>query len=420
MCNGCNRPALWRCLDCQSSSPSCTECCRDIHRQLIFHRVQYWTGQFYEESWLLYTGLVLHLGHQGNPCPNTVPEPSGDSEGIALDESDPEEIITQDVGDPLETDGDGDGDWIDLPEEQSELEDSQPAASGPSAPSSVSVLSVSVPNPQSGSVPNPQPEPESVPNHQSGSVPNPQPESVPNPQSASPNVQSTSAPNSLSASEASVPNPQLASALGTLATEPETSSASSSVNIELTTDTSLPAVATIQSPLVPEPSASAVAEGSEAAPLSSPSALPPPVQGGKTKPLRLSNFANIYGPPSGCTTRFSKDAKFMTIIDKSGVHRVQVKLCQCPGSEVQREAHLLHAGLFPASYKIIKTAFTFAVLDDFRMSNLECKTSGYHYYRKLRRLTSPSFPDAVTVSAAAVLWLMMLSNILIRIGTGSY
>ncbi|KAF8226535.1 hypothetical protein L208DRAFT_1301237, partial [Tricholoma matsutake] len=58
---------------------------------------------------------------------------------------------------------------------------------------------------------------------------------------------------------------------------------------------------------------------------------------------------------------------------------------------------LLQSGLFPVSYKNIKTTFTFKVLDDAQLSNLECKSSAYQYYQKLWCMTSPLFPNAMEV-----------------------
>uniref|UniRef100_A0A8H7XZC5 Uncharacterized protein n=1 Tax=Psilocybe cubensis TaxID=181762 RepID=A0A8H7XZC5_PSICU len=43
----------------------------------------------------------------------------------------------------------------------------------------------------------------------------------------------------------------------------------------------------------------------------------------------------------------------------------------------------------------IRTLFTLDMLEDFRVTNLECKTLGYQYYQKLRRITSSSFPKKV-------------------------
>src|SRR5258708_29918577 len=58
---------------------------------------------------------------------------------------------------------------------------------------------------------------------------------------------------------------------------------------------------------------------------------------------------------------------------------------------------LFQAGLFPASFTRPKTAFTFRVLDDFLLDNLECGTSAMNYYSKLRQMTSSMFPHLVPV-----------------------
>ncbi|KAG2029396.1 hypothetical protein BDR03DRAFT_880905, partial [Suillus americanus] len=81
----------------------------------------------------------------------------------------------------------------------------------------------------------------------------------------------------------------------------------------------------------------------------------------------------------------------ITIVDKSGVHSLSICYCHCPGA-LSRDMQLFQAGLFPASFTRPKTAFTFAVLDDFLLDNLECGTSVMNYYSKIRRLTSSIFP----------------------------
>jgi hypothetical protein len=85
------------------------------------------------------------------------------------------------------------------------------------------------------------------------------------------------------------------------------------------------------------------------------------------------------------------------IIDRSGVHRLLVVPCCCEGAS-HAELQYLEMGLFPCSSDRIKTAFTFRLLDDFRMDNVECKTSAYSYYQKLVQLTSNEFPQSVPVS----------------------
>jgi hypothetical protein len=85
---------------------------------------------------------------------------------------------------------------------------------------------------------------------------------------------------------------------------------------------------------------------------------------------------------------------FVTIVDVSGIHHLPLLTCSCQGGgrDVQ---DCLFSGLFPASFRIIRTLFTLSVLDDCRLANLECKTTTYQYYQKLRRTTNPAFPSSV-------------------------
>lgn len=116
--------------------------------------------------------------------------------------------------------------------------------------------------------------------------------------------------------------------------------------------------------------------------------------------IHLKDFAGIYDPPSGYVPHPMGNIEKMTIVDTSGVHRVHVQFCECHGiaSGVEREAQLLRANLFPTSFTTFKSAFTFQALDGFRAANLHCKTSAFHYFEMLRRLTSPGFHSAVPVS----------------------
>lgn len=87
-----------------------------------------------------------------------------------------------------------------------------------------------------------------------------------------------------------------------------------------------------------------------------------------------------------------------TIVDKSGVHLMCIRYCKCPGA-VSHDKQLFQMGMFPASFNRPKTAFTFTVLDDFLLDNLECGTSAMNYYSKLRWLTDSIFPLLVPVRA---------------------
>ena len=89
------------------------------------------------------------------------------------------------------------------------------------------------------------------------------------------------------------------------------------------------------------------------------------------------------------------DLHHLLIVDSSGLISLPVIWCACSDAGEHRDLLLLDLQMWTASYQNIKTVFTFGCLDDYRLSNLECKTSAYHYYQKLRRLTNPAFPQSV-------------------------
>ncbi|KAI6145839.1 hypothetical protein BKA82DRAFT_4016047 [Pisolithus tinctorius] len=49
-CTWCGNNEVHRCPDCLHQPLFCTECCWKSHESLPFHRIQQWTGEFYEES----------------------------------------------------------------------------------------------------------------------------------------------------------------------------------------------------------------------------------------------------------------------------------------------------------------------------------------------------------------------------------
>lgn len=87
----------------------------------------------------------------------------------------------------------------------------------------------------------------------------------------------------------------------------------------------------------------------------------------------------------------------ITIVDVTGIHELPIHYCTCHAHPISNDSQLFDYGLFPATFKKTKTVFTFRVLDDYRMDNLESKTSAYNYYSKLRRVTNPAFPASVKV-----------------------
>jgi hypothetical protein len=100
------------------------------------------------------------------------------------------------------------------------------------------------------------------------------------------------------------------------------------------------------------------------------------------------------GSKSGYT---DKDGNpIITIIDRSGVHEIGVSWCRCPEAP-EHNMQLMMAGLYPATSRKPRTAFTFRVLGDFHLDNLECKTTANQFFSRLRRLTNDEFPNTVPV-----------------------
>jgi hypothetical protein len=89
----------------------------------------------------------------------------------------------------------------------------------------------------------------------------------------------------------------------------------------------------------------------------------------------------------------------ITVVDRSGVHEIGVSWCSCPEAP-ERDMQLMMAGLFPATSRNPKTAFTFRVLEDLHLDNLECKTTPSQFFSRLRRLTNDEFPNTVPVRSA--------------------
>jgi hypothetical protein len=91
----------------------------------------------------------------------------------------------------------------------------------------------------------------------------------------------------------------------------------------------------------------------------------------------------------------------ITVIDRSGVHEIGINWCCCPEAP-KRDMQLMMAGLFPATFRNPRTAFTFRVLEEFHLDNLECKTTPSQFFSRLRRLTNDEFPDTVPVSTVNI------------------
>ncbi|EDR10391.1 uncharacterized protein LACBIDRAFT_325386 [Laccaria bicolor S238N-H82] len=269
VCVDCGKMASkFRCLDCALQPVYCRACCRQTHRRLHTHRVQYWNGRYFRTAGLWETGLVLNLGHNGSPCPN----------------------------------------FAEFEEQENERQDASceaAEAAGPAAPTSP---------------------------------------------------------------------------VGQTWAAPETWAVPAPIPIDL--DIRVQAVS--DDLLGEDESMEADADvGDDGEDI-------------KTEP---SDQDGDNAPQPD--TEDSLGNPFVLVIETNGIHHLPLHLCTCPGAAPTDE-QLLTSQLFPTSFQNVKTLFTFKVLDDFRLSNLTCKTSAYQYYLKLRRLTSPAFPKSVPVHIALV------------------
>jgi CxC2 like cysteine cluster associated with KDZ transposases len=76
-CMSCmQRDGSYRCQDCFNQNWYCKDCCLADHQRHPFHRIQVWNGDFFKKVSLRDLGFILHLGHQGQPCPSLHPNAS--------------------------------------------------------------------------------------------------------------------------------------------------------------------------------------------------------------------------------------------------------------------------------------------------------------------------------------------------------
>jgi len=92
----------------------------------------------------------------------------------------------------------------------------------------------------------------------------------------------------------------------------------------------------------------------------------------------------------------------IVVVASTGIFERSVKWCTCPNAP-EKHIQLLRSRLFPATFINPKTAFTFEVLDDFRLDALECNTSALNFMSKLTRRTNETFPGIVPVCTSCVL-----------------
>jgi hypothetical protein len=251
-CESCQLPGRWRCLCCLGRPLFCRRCCRSQHQRLIFHRVQKWTGKFFQDASLWEVGVRLSIGHGGDNCPS-------------------QETLIECCAT--------------LEERKDELD-------------RLSIL------------------------HQSQ------------------NFHSNSTP--AADERMGSPTPEADERMGS--PEPQRD------------DDDDPE----------DPTWEDVPPDQEYAPLRTP--MP---------------------------AKDDLDIEHLLIFDSSGLISLPVIWCRCAASDQTQDEMLIDLQLLPASYEKIRTVFTFRCLDDYRLSNLECKTTAYQYFQRLKRLTNPAFPNSV-------------------------
>ncbi|KAH9481976.1 hypothetical protein JR316_0006506 [Psilocybe cubensis] len=85
---------------------------------------------------------------------------------------------------------------------------------------------------------------------------------------------------------------------------------------------------------------------------------------------------------------------YVRVVHTNGLHHLAMVSCVCHGSG-QLPLDLMACRLLPTSFQQIRTLFSAQLLDYFRLSNLELKSSAYQFYSLLRRVTNPTAPHTV-------------------------
>ncbi|KAF8335185.1 hypothetical protein F5887DRAFT_892104 [Amanita rubescens] len=76
-CFVCKEAAgIFKCRDCCGGGRlRCRSCIVRMHQDVPLHRIEKWTGDFFDKDSLRNIGLHVQLGHGGNPCPSPLPGP---------------------------------------------------------------------------------------------------------------------------------------------------------------------------------------------------------------------------------------------------------------------------------------------------------------------------------------------------------
>ena len=324
-CSACQiGKAVWRCQDCHDTRLYCVLCFRTRHSSNPMHRVEKWTGRYFERASLWQVGVKLFLGHNGGPCPLSADSLNRSESQSYGDETrlDPEPINIPDI---LRTISTG---FSTTPEALLiEMMGVVGQASNPSNKSLGRRILQKI----------------------SGEFREDTMQSVLH--------------NLEEVARAEGESKEIQSQADAQAAEAEAVNAPS-----MNTDPLLCSV-----PIFEE---LADADDEEWEDMDV-----PPLKRHLPRFLKRAPLKDGLGN------------EILTIVHNNGFHSLPVVWCKCKENLYDRERQLLAMRLYPSTFDKIKTVFTFACLDGFRINNLECKTSHYQYHQKLKRLTCPEYPD---------------------------
>ena len=98
--------------------------------------------------------------------------------------------------------------------------------------------------------------------------------------------------------------------------------------------------------------------------------------------------------------RYAINSRAMTVVHNRGVHDVHVRFCACRKlgeSPIPDFVQLILVGIWPASWKEPRSAFTFDVMEGFHILSVQAHTNVYDFCKYLAMLTDDVFPDDIAV-----------------------
>jgi hypothetical protein len=131
--------------------------------------------------------------------------------------------------------------------------------------------------------------------------------------------------------------------------------------------------------------------------------------------IRLSS-RNAHRPGESCQWG-TKSANFV-IVDISGIHEVAIEFCGC--GDTPPYIQLLRMRLYPATFNVPSTAFTFQLLRDFLTISFNTRLSQHHFFDFLHQKADNTGLREIPVSGLYVLLLSNTSIFITRNGSTNF